>query len=275
MALYPFYDTIQTPGAAPLPAEAVCYNGVWIDNDIPQFRTLYVSGRESFSMDITETALESMDGAAFLRRRLLPRTIIVGYQMVTSSASEFMTAFNRLNRLMSGAQVRVSFADEPDKYYTGTCRSIGTPDPGKLAAKAEMEIYCTDPRKYAATETTVSSNSSGVFAIEYGGSYPVRPSFVTSFSGSTRQVAFAGADSAVISAGNASGSSGYAFVSGDRLLIDCAAAKIYLNNISAPALGDIANQFEEMQLAPGSNVITTSYTGAKPTFQLKYRTAWL
>ena len=86
--MYSFCDTNSIPSGSPLPAEAICYDAKWIDNEIPHFRTLYVSGRESFSADITEAALESRDGSVFLRRRLVPRTITVGYQMTAGTASE-------------------------------------------------------------------------------------------------------------------------------------------------------------------------------------------
>jgi predicted phage tail component-like protein len=271
--MYEFCDTNRIPAGAALPSEALCYDGVWPDEDISLYRTLYVSGRESFSADIAETPLESMDGSIFLRRRLLPRTIMVGYQITASSAAELMTAYNRLNRIMSGIQVPVSFADEPDKYYVGTCRSIGAPEPGRLSVKAEMEIYCADPCKYAVEEKTVHPNSGGLFAIEYAGSYPVHPSFTAAFSGSAKQVMFTGVN-AVVTAGDADASTA-AFMNGDDLLIDCGEAEIYLNDEAAPGLGDIANQYEDMLLLPGPNIITPSWTGTAPTVRMKYREAWL
>ena len=271
--LYNFCDTNQIPSVASLPAEALCFNGVWIDNDISLYRTLYVSGRESFSADIAETALESLDGSVFLRSRLLPRTITVGYQITAPTAGEYMMAYNRLCKLMSGRQVQVIFADEPDKYYIGTCRTVGSPEPGRLTVKAEMEIYCTDPCKYAVQEATVYPNSGGIFAIEYSGSYPVRPSFEAVFSGNAKQVMITGAD-AIVTAGD-SESSAYSFARNDKLIIDCADAKIYLNDTSSPALGNIANQYEKMILTPGENLITPSAIGTAPTFKMRYREAWL
>lgn len=273
MALYSFTDTVQVPGDAPLPSEALCYDGVWLDEDIPLFRTLYVSGRESFSADISETPLESLDGSVFLRRRLLPRTITVGYQITAPTAEAYMQAYNRLCRRMSGVQVQAIFADEPDKYFVGTCRSAGTPEPGRLSVKAEMEIYCADPCKYALEEKTVYTNSGGLFAIEYAGSWPVRPSFTAAFSGNARQVMFTG-EAAVVTAGDADASSAV-FKKNDSLVVDCGAARLSLNGTDAPSLGDIANQYEDMLLVPGANIITPSCVGTAPTFRMLYREAWL
>ena len=276
--LYDFRDTVQTfcdivPPTVPLPSEALCFNGVWIDSEISLYRTLYVSGRESFSADINETALESLDGSVFLRSRLLPRTITVGYQITASTAAQYMEAFNRLCRLMSGKQVQIIFADEPDKYYIGTCRTVGAPEPGRLSVKAEMEIYCADPCKYSVDETTVFTDSRGLFVVDYLGSYPARPTFEAVFSGNAKQVVFTCAG-AVVTAGDGEASA-YTFIQNDVLTIDCSAAEISLNDISTPGLGSIANQYENMILSPGENTITPSTVGAAPVFKMRFREAWL
>lgn len=269
--LYNFIDTNEMPLNTYLPAEAICYNGKWIDEEIPAFRTLYATGRESFFSDVSELALESLDGAVFLRRRLTARTITVGYMITAESPEAFRLAFNWLCKLMSGTQVQIVFADEPDKYYIGTCKSVGTPEAGKLCCKAEMEIYCADPCKYAVEETTVSA-SNNVLTVEYDGTYPARPTLNALFTGDATQVIFSG--DAIVTAGDADAESAL-FVSGDYVQIDCNEAKIYLNNVSTPSLGDIANQYEDFLLQPGTNVITPAYTGATPVFTLTYREAWL
>lgn len=50
--LYKFCDTNEQPFYVSLPAEALSYNGKYIDEEIPLFRTLCVSGRESFSAEL-------------------------------------------------------------------------------------------------------------------------------------------------------------------------------------------------------------------------------
>lgn len=280
MALYSFCDTDQTPGNEGLPAEALCYNGVWIDEDIPIYRTLYVSGRESFSAEIAELSMESVDGSFFLRRRLMPRTITVGYQLSASTAQELMTACNRLNRLMSGIQVQVMFADEPDKYYIGTCKGIGAPEPGRLMAKGEMEIYCPDPCKYAAQETATAWSSEGTLAVEYEGSCPVRPKLCAQgFQTAATHVVFAG-DNATVSAGDPDAAEGEEiFDTTSELVIDCAAGRIYKDGVDADALGSIDNGYEKMLLEPGANVITAAayrhLLSAAASYRMQYRAAWL
>lgn len=273
--MYSFCDTNQIPAQAGRPSEALCFNGVWIDDDIPSFRTLYVSGRESFTAEITEQEYESMDGTRFLRRVIRPRTILIGYLLVASSAPTFMMAYNRLNWLLSKKQARVIFADEPDKYYIGTCRSVGTPDPGRLAVRAEIEIYCSDPFKYAVSTTSVDTDENGQFTFEYGGNYPVRPIFTAVFARAAKSVAFAGED-AVVTAGNDS-SPTPVFAAGDEVGINCMNGAITLNDIHRLDLGDITNEYEKMLLVPGSNIITPSFAGDAPAPKctLRYRAAWL
>lgn len=271
--IYEFVDTNEQPLYTPLPAEALCYDGTYIDEEIPQFRTLYVSGRESFSADISEVALTSLDGSVFLRKRLLPRTLIVGYMITATSAGELTEAYNHLCYLMSGTQVHVGFADEPDKYYVGTCKGVGTPDRGRLSVKAEMEIYCPDPRKYAVDAVTIGTDNNGMLIVNYEGTAPARPILTASFTGDAKQAKFTG-DNSIITVGDDT-SDDAIFVSGDTVVIDCAAGEISLNGVLTPALGDIANEYEEMVLTYGENTVSPTYTGVPPAFTLTYREAWL
>lgn len=267
--MYSFCDTNSIPSGSPLPAEAICYDSKWIDNEIPQFRTLYVSGRESFSADITEAALESRDGSVFLRRRLVPRTIMVGYQMTAGTASELMSAFNRLNALMGGTQVQIIFADEPDKYYIGTCKGIGSPEPGRLAVKGEMEIYCPDPCKYSTVMSEVTAaGAADALEIEYGGTYPARPVISASMTVAGTEVTYE-LGSAAVQVRKSS------FASGDNVEINCNAATIRLNAILNPPIGDIANDYEGMLLQPGVNTIHMACSGCDPATTVYYREAWL
>lgn len=267
--MYSFCDTNSIPSGSPLPAEAICYDSKWIDNEIPQFRTLYVSGRESFSADITEAALESRDGSVFLRRRLVPRTITVGYQMTAGTASELMSAFNRLNALMSGTQVQVIFADEPDKYFIGTCKGVGSPEPGRLAVKGEMEIYCPDPCKYSTVLSDVTVvPAADPIEIEYGGTYPARPLISARMTAAGTEVTYELGGAAV----QVKKSS---FASGDVVEIDCNAATVRLNGTLTPSIGDIANDYEGMLLQPGTNLIGITHTGCSPATTVYYREAWL
>ena len=176
--MYTFIDTTEYPlGGLTLPAEAVQVNGVWLDDAVAGFRTLYTAGRERIAAEITDLTSSTRDVSMFQRRRFLPRTIIVGFQMLADSAEEFRREFNRLNGLLAAPQLRLIFADEPDKFYTGTTTEFNEIPTGRNNVTGEIEFYCADPFKYAVEEKTVTPSTDGskTLAVEYAGTYPASP----------------------------------------------------------------------------------------------------
>ena len=155
--MYEFTDTNAQPGSRPLPAEAMSYGGVYIENSIAGYRTLYVEGREAISASFDYTDIKVRDGARYRSRHYEPRTLIVGFQLIKDTPDEFMEAFNSLLFILSKEEAQVIFADEPDKYYVGTKAKIEGVPPGKLAVTGEIEIFCADPFKYGLTEKTVTA----------------------------------------------------------------------------------------------------------------------
>lgn len=274
MALYSFCDTEAAPAAtSSLPSEAVAFGGHWLDLDVPGFRTLYTSGRETYEADIMDLQFGTMDGATFLRKRILPRTIIVGYQIIAPDAGSLMQSFNDIREIMSAPQAQVRFHDELEKYYVGTCKSVGAPEPGRLAVKGEMEIYCPDPYKYARTPTAIQTTTSAQYGsawIPYldANALPALPTIDISLDGGG-----VGATDGYLrirmSGGTGRSRIGQVIVAlgseildvdpnafiaqGSRLTVDCASGRIYINGIYAPQLGDIANDFDGMALYRGDD----------------------
>ena len=50
--MYKFTDTIEQFTQEDLPAEAVNFDGKWIEEEIPGYRTLAVSGRELLESEV-------------------------------------------------------------------------------------------------------------------------------------------------------------------------------------------------------------------------------
>ena len=98
--MYKFVDTTEKQEEQILPSEALNFNGVYFENVIPGYRTLYVSGREMIETEITDLSTEIMDGSRYRRKRYKPRTITVGYQLIAKSNAEFRNAYNKLNSLL-------------------------------------------------------------------------------------------------------------------------------------------------------------------------------
>ena len=176
--MYNFVDTTEYQmSESKLPAEAMRFNGFWLENEIPGYRTLYTIGRESISVDITDQEVETRDGSRYQRRRYKPRTILVGYQLISKDADAFRWAFNKLNQMLCPEEAQIVFADEWDKYYTGTVVSTGDIPPGRNSITSEIEIYCADPFKYSIEEKEVfpTLNDGATYQFNYAGTYRTFP----------------------------------------------------------------------------------------------------
>lgn len=179
--MYSFRDTNQIGlTGRELPAEAINFNGKWLDGEIDDFRTLYVTGREQIESTINDIDSEVRDGNIFKNARLEPRTIIVGYQIIADNAEKFRYDYNKMLSLLSGEQVKIYFNDEPDKYFIGTKQKIDDIDSGRLAVTGEIEIYCSDPLKYSKNETVTESDSD-LIEVEYAGNYRAYPRLVVDY----------------------------------------------------------------------------------------------
>lgn len=165
--MYEFVDTDEMYTKTILPAEAMSYNGVFIENEIPGYRTLYVSGRELMESEVQDETINLLDGTNYLGKRYPPRTITVTYQLIASTCLEFRDSFNKLNRLLKDEQVKIIFNDEPDKYFIGTKIGNSIPGPGSNSITGNIEIYCSDPFKYSDVlkEFIAEPNDNGVLEV--------------------------------------------------------------------------------------------------------------
>lgn len=199
--MYSFTDTTAVPGSNNLPAEAMSINGQYIEQLIPGYRTLSVSGRESLEAELSLLEASSRDGGVYQRRRYLPRTIVVQYQLIAESAEVFAALHTQLLGILSAEQAKIIFADEPDKYYIGTKTKIENIPPGQLAVIGDITIYCADPFKYSVEETEVSAVN-GEFAVDYTGTYPARPRLVATMASEAGYVGYIDGDGHIIQIGD-------------------------------------------------------------------------
>lgn len=102
--MYNFVDTTERYPGQNLPSEALMFNGSYLENVIPGYRTLYVSGREILGTEITDLETGVSDGTKYRRKRYQPRTIVVGYQLVAEDNAAFRSAYNKLNALLDAEQ---------------------------------------------------------------------------------------------------------------------------------------------------------------------------
>lgn len=170
--MYAFVNTVNSGIVGTnLPTEAMSYNGVYLENEIDGYRTLSVTGRELMESEVTHTEIDGMDGSYYRYKTTPARTITVRYQLSARGSREFREAYNKMNKLLSGEQVKVIFNDESDKYFIGTKASNTQVDGGSNNVIGEIEIYCSDPRKYSTTEKEFTATD-GVLNIVNEGTVP-------------------------------------------------------------------------------------------------------
>ena len=171
--MYAFVNTVNSGIVGTnLPTEAMSYNGVYLENEIDGYRTLSVTGRELMESEVTDQEIDGMDGSYYRYKTTPTRTITVRYQLLARGSREFRDAFNKMNKLLSGEQVKVIFNDESDKYFIGTKTSNTQVDGGSNNVIGEIEIYCSDPHKYSTTEKEFTATD-GVLNIVNEGTVPV------------------------------------------------------------------------------------------------------
>lgn len=171
--MYAFVNTVNSGIVGTnLPTEAMSYNGVYLENEIDGYRTLSVTGRELMESEVKHTEIDGMDGSYYRYKTTPARTITVKYQLKARGSREFRESYNKMNKLLSGEQVKVIFNDESDKYFIGTKTSNTQVDGGSNNVIGEIEIYCSDPCKYSTTEKEFTATD-GVLNIVNEGTVPV------------------------------------------------------------------------------------------------------
>lgn len=183
--MYKFIDVNEVSESAVLPSEALQINGEYIENLVPGYRTLSVSGREALSKEIESFETGARDGATTQYKRYPARTIVVRYQLIAESNEAFRAAYNALAHVLDVEDAELIFNDETDKYFTGTPSTIGEVEPGRNAVIGEFEIFCADPFKYSVQEyevgSTLAEDGTPVFEIDYNGTYKSFPTLETEF----------------------------------------------------------------------------------------------
>ena len=231
--MYRFYDTTDlTLPLEDLPSEALCLNGQFIEKIVPGYRTLYTTGREGNSREVSQTESSGRDGARFRSVRRQTREIHVGFQMYTRDARDYADKFNALKKLLRTEEAKLIFNDEPDKYFIGTLTDIDMDDTGELAVSGELIFMCSDPYKYAVLEKVVTAdavNGRAVFEVEYPGTVNSYPIIKTITRANTDTLLFSDEAGNMISVGTPDAASAGLSI-GSKIL------SIYAGNMEEPSL---------------------------------------
>lgn len=180
--MYNFIDVTEQASEVVLPSEALKFNGEYIENLIPGYRTLNVKGREALSPELTTYETGIRDGAKLRSKRYPARIITVKYQLIADSNEAFREAYNRLASILDVEDAEMIFNDEPDKFFKGTPSLIDEVEPGSNAVIGSIEFTCNDPFKYSVIEyeATTDLEESSIM-IDYNGTYKAFPTLEADF----------------------------------------------------------------------------------------------
>lgn len=144
--MYDFRETTPFTGSDDnqRPAEAMLIDGQYIEDLIPGYSTLQVSGRELLSQSIEKQTIGKSDGEFIQYARNPSREIVVGYRLAASNNLSFRQAFYKLNSILHGDSHRVSFNDDPSKYWIATFSDIDDVPKGRNAITSSFTLFVPD-----------------------------------------------------------------------------------------------------------------------------------
>lgn len=154
--MYQFRDINQSRKDNKLSSESFTYDGVYFENVIEGYKTLKVTGRESFQKEINSEVIGQADGEFYNYSRVAKRDITITFQLKANTPNDLINKFTQLNKLLKKDNAKLIFADEDDKYFNATFVQMENVTEGTLMLTGTMLFTCLDPYKYdvnAKTET--------------------------------------------------------------------------------------------------------------------------
>lgn len=146
--MYQFRDINQSRKDNKLSSESFTYDGVYFENVIEGYKTLKVTGRESFQKEINSEVIGQADGEFYNYSRVVKRDISITFQLKANTPNDLINKFTQLNKLLKKDNAKLIFADESDKYFNATFVQMENVTEGTLMLTGTMLFTCLDPYKY-------------------------------------------------------------------------------------------------------------------------------
>ena len=149
-------------------SNAVSLDGEYIEDNVPGYKTLSVSGRYSDEYTISEEERPvGIDGSDYYGKRRPAKQITVTFRLYGDDTEERLERFRELKGFCKGENRIIRFKNEPDKFYSGTIQSFSAPYEGREKAKcleSSMILYCENPDAVEDIPTTVTAaaNADGI-----------------------------------------------------------------------------------------------------------------
>lgn len=170
-------NVVDYVASLPHPKLSASIDGIWLEDEVPGFRTSYVQGRESYDVNVDEITSKRIDGSRYSGRQIPSRDLRIHYYITTDTYEQFQQSFNNLRKLLwQKEEVKIIFGDEPNMFYVGTPTALDSQFvANNHNGEGDITIHCCKPFKYSVEEYEITPNSEGVFEIDYTGSYPAFP----------------------------------------------------------------------------------------------------
>lgn len=163
------------------PSSAPAIDGVCLEDIIPGYRTLSVSGRDPLELNLTTVDRDKIDGEIYRWKKLQARTITINFAITTSTLSAYRASVSKLKAFChQHTNSKYIFHDQPDRYIVGTVESIDCDDldnsgMGAYAGEGSISVHCSDPIFYSVEEYTVTGDPGEAVSFNYDGTYPAYP----------------------------------------------------------------------------------------------------
>ncbi len=248
--MYQFRDLelARSPTVETRPADAVSYNGHWLDDEILEFKTISVSGRDDFTRSINSAELSS-DGAQYLSSRFTDKKIEVKFWLNCNNVTQYENAISKIKRILYPPEKKIKFNDEQSYYYIGTVDSFSLDNPlydttGKISFTISNPYKLSETRKIEGTGNTIAIHDSEL-------QYPNVPSifkFVPNGNGSNISITNSKQRKSI----NAK----IAYSSGNEIIFDFKKLEFMINKVSHLMDIDLSSNFGDFYIADGDTIIT-------------------
>lgn len=149
-------------------------NGNYIEDSVPEYRTLEVSGRHELEAEVDSYDIAA-GGAVYVSNRTQTRTLTVRFAVKADTTDALHKAMDALNAALKAEESQIIFDDEPEVYYVGTRARITLGEFLPTYAAGTISIFCADPYKYSTRVFEEIADNNGLITVSYGGSAPAYP----------------------------------------------------------------------------------------------------
>lgn len=172
-------------------------NGTYLEDTVPGYHTLEVTGRDSIEMDIDSVSFARVDGERYQGKRATVRTLTVRFVVEGYGPADFASKLAKLKTALKVTEAQLIFDDEPSMYWIGTPSKLDPEQIGPSACRGEIEITCSDPYKYGLVERSVDFVD-GTAEIYYGGTEEQAPVFHVLNNAANGFISFSTGDDSII-----------------------------------------------------------------------------